>query len=119
MQQKLIERFNRYLDNTNNNNVQAIVDWIKSKELSTNKTKVEIELKDYINLIKRLNNVLNEGDRAARYNFAVAIQEELEKFDIEARVCKTCLKIMIEGYVIDGGMYYYCSDECLEYDMTL
>ncbi|MGL5381837.1 hypothetical protein [Clostridium sp.] len=42
MQQKLIERLNRYLD-TSNNNAQAIVNWIKFKRLSTNKTKVEIE----------------------------------------------------------------------------
>ena len=26
---------------------------------------------------------------------------------------------MIEGYVIEGGFAYYCSDKCLEYDMTL
>ena len=26
---------------------------------------------------------------------------------------------MIEGYVIEGGFAYYCSDNCLEYDMTL
>ena len=23
---------------------------------------------------------------------------------------------MIEGYVIEGGFAYYCSDKCLEYD---
>lgn len=52
MQQSLIRRFNRYLDASNKNS-QAIVNWIKFKRLSTNKTKVEIELKDYINLIQK------------------------------------------------------------------
>lgn len=118
MQQNLIERFNRYLD-ISSNNAQAIVNWIKFKRLSTNKSKVEIELKDYINLIQKLNNVFNENDRGARHDFAVSIQEELERFDLEVRVCTSCLKIMIEGYVIEGGMDYYCSDKCLEYDMTL
>lgn len=118
MQQNLIERFNRYLD-ISSNNAQAIVNWIKFKRLSTNKTKVEIELKDYINLIKKLNNVINENDRGTRHDFAVSIQEELERFGLEVRVCTSCLKIMIEGYVIEGGMDYYCSDKCLEYDMTL
>lgn len=118
MQHNLIERFNRYLDRSNNN-AQAIVNWIKFNMLSTDKTKVEIELKDYTNLIQKLNNFLKESDRAERYHFAVSIQEELERFDLEVRVCTSCLKIMIEGYVIDGGMDYYCSDKCLEYDMTL
>ncbi|WP_438574327.1 CDP-alcohol phosphatidyltransferase [Clostridium sp.] len=66
-----------------------------------------------------MNNVLNDRDRVARYKFAASIQEELESFALEVRVCTSCLKIMIEGYVIDGGMDYYCSDKCLEYDMTL
>lgn len=108
MQRNLIHKFNRYL-NTNRNNTNVIINWLKFNRLSTNKTKVEIELKDYINLTQRLNNVLNENDRT----FAVFIQEQLERFDLEVRVCTSCLKIMIEGYVIEGGMDYYCCDKCL------
>lgn len=118
MQQNLIHKFNRCL-NTNKNNANDIINWMKFNRLSTNKTKVEIELKDYINLIQGLNKVLNENATTTRYTLAVAIQEELERFNLEVRVCTSCLKIMIEGYVIDGGMDYYCSDKCLEYDMTL
>lgn len=29
------------------------------------------------------------------------------------RICKICGKSMMEGYCIDNGLEYYCSDECL------
>ena len=35
-----------------------------------------------------------------------------------ARECDECGKGMNEGYCIDGGMAYYCSDECLHKNMT-
>jgi hypothetical protein len=35
-----------------------------------------------------------------------------------ARECDECGKGMNEGYCIDGGMAYYCSDECLHKDIT-
>jgi len=35
-----------------------------------------------------------------------------------ARKCSECGKGMKEGYVIDGGSEYYCSDECLHKHMT-
>lgn len=117
-EERLIKKLNRYLD-INNENVQAIVEFIKFNIISTNKTKVEIELKDYINFIQMLNNALNKIYRDERYNISLAIKEELEEFGLEVRVCTSCLKIMIEGYVIEGGFAYYCSDNCLEYDMTL
>ena len=31
-----------------------------------------------------------------------------------ARKCSHCGKEITEGYVIDGGDAYYCSDRCLE-----
>ena len=34
------------------------------------------------------------------------------------RVCGECGKIMQEGYVIEGGLQYYCSDECLHKHYT-
>ena len=34
------------------------------------------------------------------------------------RRCYECGKVMLEGYVIDGGFAYYCSDACLEKNMT-
>ena len=29
------------------------------------------------------------------------------------RTCNECGKPMKQGYVVDGGLVYYCSDECL------
>lgn len=31
----------------------------------------------------------------------------------DLRVCSVCGKVMNKGYVVDSGMEYYCSDECL------
>lgn len=37
----------------------------------------------------------------------------------EYRICWECGKKMYEGYCIEGGLFYYCSDECLEENMTM
>lgn len=37
---------------------------------------------------------------------------------LEIRQCDNCDKFMIEGYCIDSGYEYYCSDECLFSNMT-
>jgi hypothetical protein len=34
------------------------------------------------------------------------------------RICSECKKKMNEGYCIDGGSEYYCSDECLHKHYT-
>ena len=34
------------------------------------------------------------------------------------RICSECGKVMVEGYCIDNGMDYYCSDECLHKHMS-
>lgn len=34
------------------------------------------------------------------------------------RVCSHCGKTMQEGYVIDGGKAYYCSDSCMNHHLT-
>jgi len=34
------------------------------------------------------------------------------------RICSECNKGMREGYVIDGGAEYYCTDECLHKHYT-
>ena len=36
----------------------------------------------------------------------------------EYRTCSECGKQMSAGYVIDGGMEYFCSDECLHKHYT-
>ena len=42
-------------------------------------------------------------------NHLVELEEELDLF----RICSSCGKPMIEGYCIEDGEAYYCSDECL------
>lgn len=37
---------------------------------------------------------------------------------MEERVCTECGKKMNRGYCIDGGMEYFCSDECLHKHYT-
>lgn len=34
------------------------------------------------------------------------------------RECSECGCLMIEGYCIENGLHYYCSDKCLEKNMT-
>ena len=36
----------------------------------------------------------------------------------EPRVCSECGKKMTEGYCIDNGLEYYCSDECLHKNIS-
>lgn len=36
----------------------------------------------------------------------------------EKRNCTNCNREMTEGYVIDGGEEYYCSDKCLHEEFT-
>ncbi|MBD5640072.1 CDP-alcohol phosphatidyltransferase [Clostridium botulinum] len=43
----------------------------------------------------------------------------LEQQEIETRICSNCGRVMIEGYCIDGGMKYFCNDDCLKSEMTL
>ncbi len=50
------------------------------------------------------------------------IQESLRGIlhNNEIRVCSNpeCKKIMVEGYIIEDGVEYYCSDDCLHTNMT-
>ena len=36
----------------------------------------------------------------------------------DVRTCNACGKEMDEGYCIEGGMEYYCSDACLHTEVT-
>lgn len=38
--------------------------------------------------------------------------------DRTCRRCSECGKLMREGYCVDMGVAYYCSDECLHSDFT-
>lgn len=118
MQQELIIRVNDYL-NTDIEYDSSLLDWISNISLSPDRETVKINIDDYKDAINKLNKIINLRHSNERYSFASEIQEELEAYEIEIRVCSICSSLMIEGYVIDGGSEYYCSDECLKVDMTL
>lgn len=46
------------------------------------------------------------------------IQDYLFKHNIETRICDTCDKLMIEGYVVNDGDFHYCSDKCFLNDFS-
>lgn len=82
-------------------------------------SKVYITNEEYKALIYKLNSLLMGRNDVAKHNLSTTIQEHLECFELDVRVCTSCLSLMVEGYVIDGGVDYYCTDKCLEIDMTL
>ena len=47
------------------------------------------------------------------------ISELVDELDLEhIRVCSECGKPMYEGYCIEDGFAYYCTDDCLHVNMT-
>lgn len=69
--------------------------------------------------IRDLKNLLSKKKKAERYDYALTLQEVLEEQDIEVTVCSTCYKLIIKGYVLDGGREHYCSDKCLQEYISL
>ena len=45
-------------------------------------------------------------------------EKELERLHCDIRTCNECGKEMTEGYCIENGAEYYCSDECLHKNIT-
>ncbi|MBQ8997783.1 MAG: hypothetical protein IJ086_03695 [Clostridium sp.] len=62
-----------------------------------------------ISLIENINNMKDKISIDEIYS----IIEDLEEDGIEVRICSECSNLMIEGYVFDSGMEYYCDDNCL------
>jgi hypothetical protein len=53
--------------------------------------------------------------------FDIVSVEELDQYGYPCnpeRVCEICNKYMYEGYCIENGLAYYCSDECLQRHYT-
>lgn len=45
--------------------------------------------------------------------------ELVDELDLEhIRICSECGKPMTEGYCIEDGAEYYCSEECLHENLT-
>ena len=56
------------------------------------------------------------ADYVMKHSTAEELVDELELEHI--RVCSECGKPMYEGYCIEDGAEYYCSDECLHKNLT-
>lgn len=56
------------------------------------------------------------ADYVLKHSTAEELVDELELENI--RVCSECGKPMTEGYCIENGAEYYCSEECLHKNMT-
>ena len=46
------------------------------------------------------------------------LKNKNKDLEINIRTCKECGKIMFEGYCVENGMEYYCSDECLHKNIS-
>jgi hypothetical protein len=56
------------------------------------------------------------ADYVLKHSTAEELVDELELENI--RVCSECSKPMTEGYCIEDGAEYYCSEECLHKNLT-
>lgn len=79
----------------NRYNLQSIKQIIENKNLN---------LREVLNL---LNTTKNQGEEEN-------ISEILEELGYENRVCSVCKKIILQGYCIEGGYLYACSDSCVK-----
>lgn len=46
------------------------------------------------------------------------IVKTLEDEGLDVRICTNCGELMDEGYIVNGGVEYYCSDKCLHEEIT-
>ena len=44
--------------------------------------------------------------------------DRCERFDDETRLCSTCGHLMIDGWCIESGIDYYCTEDCLKSEMS-
>ncbi len=69
----------------------------------------KIEIKGKVALRMLVDNFIENGD------ISLAINE----LDLEhSRCCSECGKPMYEGYCIENGAEYYCSDDCLHQNLS-
>ncbi|MGL5352965.1 MAG: hypothetical protein ACRDA5_06535 [Clostridium sp.] len=118
-QRELIKRIHSILDAKGIETEGALFKLFENYNIADDDSKVYIDNEEYKSLINKINSLLKSRDEVIKYNVATTIQECLECFELDVRVCTSCVSLMVEGYVIDGGVDYYCSDKCLEFDMTL
>lgn len=48
-----------------------------------------------------------------------SLEQIIDTYNLDrVRVCSECGKLMTSGFVIENGLNYYCSDECLLKNMS-
>lgn len=70
---------------------------------------VKIEIKGEVILRMLVDDFIENGN----------IQEAIDELDLEhVRCCSECGKSMYEGFCIENGAEYYCSEECLHKNIS-
>ena len=70
---------------------------------------VKIEIKGDVILRMLVDDFIDNGN----------IQEAIDELDLEhVRCCSECGKPMYEGFCIENGAEYYCSEECLHKNIS-
>lgn len=113
-----------YLVDTELTKEIGVTTYLKSNLVSTTIRKEEAalfpinraeQIEDYDNAIKK---VSAKADLLIN-RYKKRLKEAYKKARREYRFCSQCRRRMNEGYCIDNGMFYYCSDECLQMVMTM
>lgn len=69
----------------------------------------KIEIKGEVTLRMLVDDFIENGN----------IQEAIDELDLEhSRCCSECGKPMYEGFCIENGAEYYCSEECLHKNIS-
>ena len=95
----------------------------KKEELKAElmKSKTFYELLRYLQIYEIDTNGREFKDVLADYIIYNEVPNDVKVLGLDEehyRICSECGKVMVEGYCIDNGMDYYCSDECLHKNMT-
>lgn len=77
--------------------------------------KFEDKMHHAIKLVNEVNSIIN----LISSNEIEDIINILEDNQIEVRQCTNCSKLMFDGYVVDDGHEYYCSDKCFDEEIGM
>lgn len=64
-----------------------------------------------IDLVEIANQILNDYEKEQ-------LKDICDNQEVEVRICSVCNDLMYEGYCIEEGSAYYCSDKCRDTEMT-
>ena len=67
---------------------------------------------------KGLELIKDNGYWKVENRFCKDLYSMVDFIDKNARTCDTCGRAMQKGYVIENGLAYHCSDECLHKCMS-